>query len=177
VSRVDTLFDELAALQVQRRLPPVQHWHPEREGRIDIRIDRDGTWYHEGDPIRRKPLVRLFSTILRKDPDGYCLVTPAERLLIEVADAPFVATDLEIKGRDRSQQLLFVTNVDDYVIADEHHRIRIDGTADLPRPYVRVRDDLDALIGRSVYYRLAELCESDADGYWLWSSGIRFRVG
>jgi len=177
VSRVDTLFDELAALQVQRRLPPVQHWHPQREGRIDIRIDGDGTWYHEGDPILRKPLVRLFSTILRKDPDGYCLVTPAERLLIKVADAPFVATHLEIKGRGRSQQLLFVTNVDDYVVADEHHRIRIAGTAERPRPYVRVRDDLEALIGRSVYYRLAELCESDADGYWLWSSGVRFRLG
>jgi len=177
MSRVDALFDELATLQAERRLPPVEHWHPDREGRIDIRIDRDGGWYHEGTPILRKPLVRLFSTILRKDADGFCLVTPAERLLIEVEDAPFVATDLEVKGQGRAQQLLFVTNVDDYVVADESHPIRVDGLPDRPRPYLRVRGGLDALIGRPVYYRLVEISEAAADGHWLWSRGSRFRLG
>lgn len=177
MNRVNALFDQLVAQQADRRLPPVAQWHPEREGRIDIRIARDGTWYHEGEPILRKPLVRLFSTILRRDPDGFCLVTPAERLLIEVEDAPFVTTDLEVKGQGAAQRLLFVTNVDDCVVADDAHPIRVAGLPDQPRPYVRVRDGLDALIGRPDYYRLVDLCEPADGGYWLWSSGSRFRLG
>lgn len=177
MERVNALFDELVALEADRKRPPVSLWHPVREGRIDIRIDHDGSWYHEGELIRRQSLVKLFSTILRRDPDGYCLVTPAERLLIEVADVPFVAVDVEVKGAGRDQQLLFVTNVDDYVLADQAHPIRIGGAPDRPRPYVLVRDGLEALIGRAVYYRLVELCESDAGGYWLWSAGTRFRLG
>lgn len=177
MSRVEALFDELTALQAGKRFPPVETWHPDRQGQIDIRIDRHGTWFHEGEPIRRKPLVRLFSTILRRDPDGYCLVTPGERLLIEVEDAPFVAVDLEAKGRGPARQLLFVTNVDDYVIADAEHPIRVAGTAEQPRPYLRVRNELDALISRPVYYRLVPMCEQDDAGWWLWSSGTRFRLG
>ncbi|MGE0622597.1 MAG: DUF1285 domain-containing protein [Pseudomonadales bacterium] len=177
MNRADALFDELTALQADKRLPPVGRWHPERQGRIDIRIAADGTWYHEGEPIRRKPLVRLFSTILRKDADGFCLVTPAERLLIDVEDAPFVTTDLKVKGSGRSQQLLFVTNVDDYVLADAEHPIRVEGLPDHPRPYLHVREGLDALIGRSDYYRLVDLCEPLDDGYWIRSAGSRFRLG
>ena len=177
MNRVESLFDELVALQAGKSLPPVERWHPEREGRIDIRIDRDGTWFHEGDPIRRRPLVRLFSTILRRDPDGYCLVTPGERLLIEVEDVPFQAVDVEVKGQGQEQQLLFVTDVDEYVVADGDHPIRVAGLPDNPRPYLTVRAGLDALIRRPVYYHLVELCEPDAEGYWLWSGGVRFRLG
>jgi hypothetical protein len=177
MSPLTTAFDALIALQAERKLPPVAQWHPERTGRIDIRIARDGTWYHEGDPIRRQPLVDLFATILRKDPDGYALVTPAEKLLIDVEDAPFIATDVEVKGSGSDQQqLLFSINVGDYVLADEAHPISIEGSADEPRPYLEVRDGLRALIGRSVYYRLIELAEEAPDGWWLTSAGARFRL-
>lgn len=174
---VNTLFDELSALRAGRKLPPVEQWHPEREGTIDITIAADGTWYHEGDPITRPALVRLFSTVLRRDPDGYCLVTPAEKLGITVEDAPFVAVDLEVQGEGQAQQLLFVTNVDDYVLADSAHPIRLAGSPESPRPYLMVRNGLEALISRPVYYRLAELCEEAADGWWLWSAGVRFPLG
>ena len=177
MSQVNALFDELSALQAQKKLPPVNAWHPERTGRIDIRIASDGTWFHEGGPINRLPLVKLFSTILRKDPDGYCLVTPAEKLTITVDDAPFLVVDVEVKGSGESQQLLFVTNVEEYVLAGRDHPIRMAGTAERPRPYLHVRDGLEALINRSVFYRLVDLCESRDDGYWLWSSGERFRLG
>lgn len=175
--KTNPLFDELLALQAEKKLPPVERWHPERSGRIDIRIARDGGWYHEGEPIRREALVKLFSTILRRDPDGYCLVTPAEKLSIEVEDAPFVATEVEVKGEAEDQQLLFVTNAGDCVLADRTHPIRVDGLPDDPRPYVTVRDALDALIARPVYYQLVDLCHADADGYWIWSGGARFRLG
>ncbi len=176
MSAADALFDELMALRSERRLPPVGQWHPDRVGTIDIRIAPDGTWYHEGEPIRRQPLVDLFATILRKDPDGYALVTPAEKLLIEVEDAPFLATDVEVRGQGADQQLLFTTNVGDIVLADESHPVLVEGTPEAPRPYLEVRDGLRALIGRSVYYRLADLAEEDADGWWLTSAGARFRL-
>ena len=119
---------------------------------IDIRIARDGTWYHEGRAIRRRRLVRLFAGVLQRDDDGYCLVTPAERRRIAVEDAPFVAVEAAIgDGTVR-----FRTNVDDVVTADADHPIRVetDPTDGRPSPYVRVRDRLDALIARPVYYEL-----------------------
>lgn len=177
MSAVNALFDELTALQAERKLPPVGQWHPERTGRIDIRIARDGTWYHEGDPIVRLPLVKLFATILRKDPDGYWLVTPAEKLQIEVEDAPFIATDVEAKGEGQDQQLLFTTNVGDYVLAGRAHPVTVLGTPDRPRPYVEVRDGLTALLTRSLYYRLVDLCVEEGGSYWLWSDSERFRLG
>ena len=177
MSAINTLFDELAVLAAERRLPPVNQWHPERAGHINIRIARDGTWYHDGDPILRQPLVDLFATILRKDPDGYCLVTPAEKLRIQVEDVPFQAIDVEVKGAGADQQLLFATNVGDYVLADEAHPVTVAGQADNPRPYLEVRDGLRALIGRSVYYRLSDLAEEDQTGWWLTSAGTRFRLG
>lgn len=177
MSTINTLFDELSALGAARKLPPVNDWHPDRTGSIDIRIAADGTWYHEGEPILRQALVNLFATILRKDPDGYCLVTPAEKLLIEVEDAPFQAIDVEVKGEGAGQQLLFSTNVGDIVLADEAHPITVEGDPEHPRPYLEVRDGLRALISRSVYYRLTELAEQDETGWWLTSSGARFRLG
>ncbi len=177
MSAVNTLFDELLALADNRKLPPVQQWHPERTGTIDIRIARDGAWYHEGDPILRQSLIDLFATLLRKDPDGYCLVTPAEKLLIEVEDVPFQAVDMEVNGDGADQQLLFVTNVGDHVLADETHPITVEGTADRPRPYLEVRHGLRALIGRNVYYRMSELAYEDQNGWWVTSNGARFSLG
>jgi hypothetical protein len=173
----DTLFDTLATIQADKRLPPVDKWHPQRQGRIDIRISADGTWYHEGLPIRRHEIVKLFSTVLRKDSDGFWLVTPAEQLAIVVDDAPFLAVDFESKGHARSADLIFVTNVDDYVVADADHRIRVASADGQPRPYIHVRSGLDALINRAAFYRLAELATLEGSEYCVYSRGQRFTLG
>ncbi len=177
MSDPQTLFDSLAAIHADKRLPPVGRWHPEREGRIDIRIAADGVWYHEGAPIKRPAMVRLFSTVLRKDPDGYCLVTPNEKLLIEVEDAPFVAIDLEVKGSGRDSELMFVTNVEDCVVADRLHALRVSERNGQPRPYVHVRDGLDALISRAVFYRLVDLGIEEGNECCVYSRGERFSLG
>src|ERR1700761_9279071 len=111
----------LASLQAEtaagRKLPPVEKWHPAHCGDIDIRIARDGTWFHEGTPVGRRELVRLFSTILRKDGDDYVLVTPGEKMRIVVEDAPFIAVLLEAEGIGKDQRLTFTTNVGDEAVA------------------------------------------------------------
>jgi uncharacterized protein len=177
VRDLDTLFDTLEAAQSQKSLPPVDRWHPERVGRIDIRIARDGTWYHEGAPIRREALVKLFSTVLRRDDDGYCLVTPAERLFIDVEDAPFLAVDMTVKGEGSQAQLLFTTNVADHVVADADHPIRVEDQDGEPRPYVHVRRGLDALINRAVFYRLVEQSVQERGELVVYSRGARFVLG
>jgi hypothetical protein len=138
-----------------RGLPPVHLWNPDHCGTIDIVIKKSGVWFHEGSPIGREALVRLFSTVLRKDPDGYVLVTPVEKLAITVEDAPFVAIRVDRIGH----ALRFVTNVGDEVEAGPDHPIRVemDAGAGEPRPYVHVRAGLEALIARPVFYELAEM--------------------
>ena len=138
-----------------RGLPPVHLWHPEHCGEIDIRIRKDGVWFHEGTPIGREALVRLFSTVLRLDPDGYHLVTPAEKLKIQVEDAPFIATRVDQDG----DILRFQTNVGDVVEAGPDNAIRVetDPVSGEPRPYLHVRRGLEALIARPVFYELVEL--------------------
>jgi hypothetical protein len=134
----------------------VHLWHPEHCGEIDIRIRKDGVWFHEGTPIGREALVRLFSTILRKDPDGTFLVTPHEKLRITVEDAPFVAVRVDRLG----EALRFLTNVGDEVEAGPDHPIRVEIDAEgEPRPYVHVRGGLEALISRPVFYELVDLAE------------------
>jgi hypothetical protein len=140
-----------------RGLPPVHLWHPEHCGSIDIVIKRNGLWFHEGTPIGREALVRLFSTVLRKDADGYVLVTPVEKLSITVEDAPFVAVRVDREG----EALVFTTNVGDEVTAGPENPIRVEMEPDSgePRPYVHVRRGLEALILRPVFYELAEMAE------------------
>ena len=174
---IDELFESLEAQQANRSRPPVDQWHPDRTGSIDIRIARDGTWYHEGSPFQRQALVMLFASVLRKDPDGYFLVTPAERLKITVEDAPFVAVDLDVRGIGKGAELLFTTNMDDYVVADQDHPIRVAAEHDEPRPYVRVRGGMEALINRPVFYRLAELALQEGDELVVYSRGARFPLG
>jgi len=126
-------------------------------GAIDIRIARDGTWYHEGGAIRRKPLVKLFAGILQRDDDGsYCLVTPYEKRTITVDDAPFVAVEATVTGDGDEQAVVFRTNVDDEVTAGPDHPIRVESDPETgePAPYVLVREGLEALIARPVYYHL-----------------------
>lgn len=177
MSDVDNLFDTLEALQAEKKLPPVEKWEPERVGTIDIRITSDGTWYHEGTPFRREALVKLFSTVLRRDEDGYCLVTPAEKLYVEVEDAPFLAVNMEVKGQGRDAELLFTTNVDDHVVADADHPLRVEDQDGEPRPYVRVRDGLEALVNRSVFYRLVEQAVQEDGELVVYSRGERFALG
>lgn len=142
-----------------RGLPPVHLWNPTHCGEIDIVIRKDGRWYHEGAPIGREALVRLFSTILRKDPDGFHLVTPVEKMKIAVEDAPFIATRVDRVG----EALRFQTNVGDEVEAGPENPLRIEvGAGGEPRPYVHVRRGLEALIARPVFYELVEMAEERA---------------
>lgn len=161
-----------------RSLPPVERWNPPREGEIDIRIAANGDWYHEGGLIRRSAISKLFATILRVDDGEHFLVTPAEKLKIRVDDAPFVATDMETDGEGRARRILFMTNVEDVVLADADHPIVVEDRRGQPRPYVEVRRSLRALIARSVFYRLVDLaCEGRDGEFHVWSSGTRFVLG
>lgn len=140
-----------------RGLPPVHLWNPAHSGEIDIVIRKDGAWIHEGGRISREALVRLFSTVLRKDPDGYWLVTPVEKMRLTVEDAPFVAVRVDREGA----ALVFETNVGDTVEAGPENAIRVQLDADTgePRPYVHVRRGLEALIPRSIFYELVEMAQ------------------
>ncbi len=166
----------------KRGLPPVHLWNPEFCGDLDMRIARDGTWFYLGTPIGRKELVRLFSTILRKDGDDYFLVTPVEKVGITVEDAPFVAVDFEPSGAGHEQVLTFETNVGDAVVAGPQNPIRVlrDPQTGEPSPYVLVRRNLEALIDRKSFYRLVEIgSHEDHDGtswFGLWSQGEFFPV-
>ena len=168
---------ELAALLNVGKLPPVHLWNPSHCGDSFMRIARDGTWFHEGSPIGRKELVRLFSTILRREPDGsHVLVTPVEKLDIIVEDAPFIAVEATTEGEGRDRRLIFRTNVDDLVEAGPDHVLRIETAADgSPRPYLHVRAGLEALVNRAVFYQLADLALAEgATLPGLWSGGAFF---
>jgi hypothetical protein len=184
MSTTDGFSIGLASLQREaaagRGLPPVERWNPPHCGEIDIRIARDGTWFHEGTPFARRELVRLFSTILRKDADGFHLVTPGEKLRIRVDDAPFLAVLLDREGDGPQQRLIFTTNVGDQTIAGPGNpiRVEIDARTGEPAPYVHVRRGLEALISRTVYYQLADLAVPGRDGNWgVWSEGGFFVLG
>ncbi|NCO20949.1 MAG: DUF1285 domain-containing protein [Rhodobacterales bacterium] len=160
-------------------LPPVHLWNPPFCGDLDIRIARDGTWFYLGTPIGRKPLVRLFSTILKREGDQYFLVTPVEKVGITVDDAPFVAVDFDVAGTGPDQNITFHTNVADSMTAGADHPIRVQRNPDNgePSPYVMVRGGMEALIDRKSFYRLVDLGEparhNGADWFGLWS-GRRF---
>lgn len=145
-----------------RKLPPVDLWNPPFCGDLDMRIAVDGTWYYMGTPIGRPALVRLFSTILRRDPDGkYYLVTPVEKVGIRVDDAPFVAVRVDRSGEGPGQILQFTTNAGDTVTANADYPLRVETRADdqTPRPYIRIRGALDALVSRAVFYELVDMAE------------------
>ncbi len=153
---------------------------------FDIRITADGKWHYQGSPIERMGLVRLFASVLKRDAAGdYWLETPAERGRIQVDDAPFLAVELSIEGVGRAQRLQFRTNIDESVTADAAHPIHLrpgsSGGDGALRPYLRLRDGLEALIARPVYYNLVEIAvEHVVDGaaaMGVWSSGAFFPLG
>jgi hypothetical protein len=180
----DGLSLGLASLQRElaagRGLPPVEKWHPAHCGDIDIRIAKDGTWFHEGTPVGRRELVRLFSTILRKDPDGFHLVTPAEKMRIVVEDAPFMAVLLRSEGEGKNQRLIFTTNVGDETVAGAENPIRVETNPETlePAPYVHVRRGLEARIARAVFYQMADMAVPGEGGVLgVWSNGRFFPLG
>ena len=162
--------------------PPVHLWNPPFCGDLDMRIARDGTWWYLGTPMGRKELVRLFSSILRRDGDDYFLVTPVEKVGITVDDAPFVAVDFERSGKGRDQVLTFETHVGDFAAAGPDHPIRVvrDPKTGEPSPYVLIRANLEALIDRKSFYRLVEVgCHErhkGEDWFGVWSGGVFFAV-
>lgn len=163
----------------ERGLPPVHLWEPDYCGDIGMKIARDGQWYYANSPIGRKKLVRLFSTILRHDEDGeHYLVTPVEKIRIEVEDAPFIAALMTVTGKGRAQILRFETNVGDFTEAGPDHPMRFEINAETgePSPYVHVRARLEGLIARPVFYDLVELAEVHEGQFGVWSHGVFFAI-
>jgi len=168
---------EIARLAEEKKLPPVDRWDPSHCGDSEMRIARDGIWYHQGSPIGRQAMVRLFSTILRREPDGrFVLVTPVEKLDIDVEDAPFVAVELKAEGEGEAMSLAFRLNTGEVVIAGPDHPLRFEAGPEGPHPYLEVRGGLDALVARPVYYELAELALAGGDPPGVWSGGAFFAM-
>jgi hypothetical protein len=162
--------------------PPVHLWNPPFCGDIDIRIARDGTWFYLGTPIGRAPLVKLFSSILKREGDAYFLVTPVEKVGIKVDDAPLLVIDFDAAGIGTTQTVVFKTKTDDIATLDRDHPLRVerDPATGEPAPYILIRTNLWALIDRKSFYRLVDLgCHHLHDGqmwFGLWSSGQFFPV-
>jgi uncharacterized protein len=165
------------AAKTGRGPAPVHLWNPPFCGDIDMRIAADGTWFYLNSPIGRKPLVQLFASVLRRDPDGkYCLVTPVEKCGIRVDDAPFTAIRMAVEGEGRDRIIRFETNVDDEVTVDAAHPLRFvdePGTGGL-KPYVTVRANLEALVSRALFYDLVGTGTVEEGWFGVWSSGRFF---
>ena len=170
---------ELQKLIDERRLPPVDRWDPEKCGHSEMRIARDGTWFHQGEPIRRPAMVRLFSTVLRREPDGrHLLVTPVEKLEIDVEATAFRAVELKSEGEGQRRRIALRLDSGDAVIVGADHPLRIVETDQGPSPRVLVRHGLEAELVRPVYYELAELALSEGhDPPGIWSDGTFFGLG
>jgi len=170
---------ELQTLIDERRLPPVDKWDPEICGHSEMRIARDGTWYHQGAPITRSAMVRLFSTVLRREPDGrHVLVTPVEKLEIDVESTAFRATEMQTEGSGRDRQIAFKLDSGDAVIADAKHALRIVDRPQCPSPRIEVRHVLEAELSRPIYYELADIALAEGhEPPGVWSNGAFFPIG
>ena len=167
---------ELQAMIDQRRLPPVDQWNPQACGHSGMRIARDGTWYHEGEPIRRPAMVRLFSTVLRREPDGsHVLVTPVEKLAIHVEATAFRAVAMRSEGQARERRIAFELDSGDAVILGPDHPLHLVESDRGPSPRLLVRHGLEAALTRPVYYELAEIALAEgAEPAGVWSEGRFF---
>ena len=186
--KASSLLDLIATLQSEaglekpRSLPPVHLWNPDTCGDIGLEIRRDGSWRQDGVRFSRDKLVRLFSTILRKDSDGYYLVTPHEKVVVKVWDAPFIGVRVDRHVADGQPVILVTTNVGDVVAVDAAHPLRVvvDRRTGEPSTYVLVRGGLEARLARPPYYELVSWAEPDGGGkktMSVASSGIRFPIG
>jgi len=159
-SSLEDLFADLLQQQAEsaESLPPVHLWNPQLSGVMDMRIDREGRWIHEGGEIKRQPLVKLFSRILRREGESYFLLTPVEKWQIAVDVAPFFIVSATREIRDSQQAIVLSTSTDDQFVVGDNHPLRVDTEEDghTPIPQVRVRDNLWGLLGRSVYYQLID---------------------
>ncbi|WP_432769418.1 MAG: DUF1285 domain-containing protein [Sphingopyxis sp.] len=175
-------LSEAAELLAARKLPPVERWHPERSGDSAMEIRADGSWYHEGGRINRPAMVKLFSTILRREPDGdHVLVTPGEKLAIAVEDTPFRAVEMKSEGECEARKLVFRLATDDLVLAGPDHPLSFGSDPDAPDPRLHVRgvvgNGLEARIDRALYYQLVELALAEGgDPPAIWSNGARFAL-
>ncbi|MDD2868697.1 DUF1285 domain-containing protein [Neomegalonema sp.] len=156
---------------------PRHLWNPSFCGEIDIVIRRDGTWIHEGRPILRRELTKLFASVLRREGDEHHLVTPVEKMRIRVEDAPFLAVDMREEGEGRARRLIFATNLDEEAALDSPGGLRAaHGASGGLTPYLRMRDGLEARLDRKTTYRLIELGEAEGEGeeaaFGIWSGGI-----
>jgi hypothetical protein len=173
---------EAAELLAARKLPPVESWHPEREGDSFMEIRADGSWYHEGGRINRPAMVKLFSTILRREADGsHALVTPAERLSIMVEDTPFRAVELKSEGEGKTRKLVFRLDTDDLVMAGPDHPLTFGTDPNSPDPRLHVRgaigNGLEARIDRALYYEIVDMALADQnDPPAIWSNGAQFSL-
>ena len=169
---------ELGALIEQRRLPPVEQWNPEHCGHSEMRIARDGTWYHQGAPIRRPAMVRLVSTVLRREPDGrHMLVTPVEKLEIDVDSTAFRAVEMQTEGQGRDRRIALKLDSGDAIILGPDHPLNFVDSGRGPSPRVLVRHGLEAELSRPIYYELADIAVAEAaDPAGVWSDGVFFRV-
>lgn len=169
-------LSQLQELADQRRLPPVDKWNPDRCGHSSMRIARDGTWYHEGAPIRRPAMTRLFSTVLRREPDGrHLLVTPVEKLEIDVDSTAFRAIEMRTEGEGPDRRIAFRLDSGDVVLLGPEHPLKVIATDAGPSPRLAVRHGLEAELTRSLYYELAEMALGEGhDPPGIWSSGAFF---
>jgi hypothetical protein len=162
-----------------RGVGPAPSWNPPDCGDIDMRIAADGTWFYCGSPIGRAPLVQLFASVMRREGDRYVLVTPVEKVGIKVDDAPFLAVGMRVQNEADGQCLTFRTSVEDMVTVDSKHPLRFErGASDGLKPYVKVRDDLWALVKRALFYDLVALAQTERvaneDWFGVRSSGVFF---
>ena len=179
--RSDDFLPALNALIARAGTPqperPVAQWYPEASGTVDMRIGADGTWFYRGSAITREPLVRLFASILRRETDGsYVLVTPVEKLSISVDDAPFLAVELHGAGAGAAQTLTFRTNVGDVVRCGADHPLHLRTEAETGglKPYLGVRNGLEALATRPVMFELVALAGHHHGAQGVWSGGVFF---
>jgi len=171
-------LSDIAQLIAEQKLPPVDQWTPDNEGESEMRIAADGVWYHQGSKIERPAMVRAFSTLLRKEQDGsYALVTPFQKLQIEVEDAPFVAVEVESENSGKERTMAFRLNTDHLVMAGADNVIRFPRGEEKPQPYLHVRGGLHAVLARPVYYQLAQYAlDDDLQPFGLWSNGAFFPI-
>jgi len=159
-------------------LPPVESWHPEVQGEIDIRIAKGGVWFYRGEEMIRTDVVKLLSSILRKDDEDFFLVTPTEKMKIQVDDLPFVVSIMDVEGEGQEQKLHFSTQFGDCFTLSESHPLRATyNERNEPAPFVNVRCGLDARISRGVYYEMAELLvegegSKTENQFGVWSDGV-----